>query len=155
MKVDMKNTYYVGMKTLTSDKPVQVNVSGLAMEDPQTILVRHTTDLYYEVTPLDGYIVIQNASQDGALLSLTKLRTTNMYAVSANSGVLPIQEEEVMAVMAYFDGRIAESNVEVEPEPEQPSTVPELETIEKNKLMASRLFATVQTWLQDEKGGAQ
>ena len=152
IKVDPQNTYYVGMKSLTADKAVKVNLSGLAMQHTTTIIVSHTTDLYYEVTPIGEYIVIQNASEDGALLSLTKLRTTNMYASTANSGVLPITEEEALLAVAAFDLALEEVQQE---QAELDANLGMAETIlEQNKQNARALFTTVRTWLDDETGGA-
>ena len=62
IKVDPKNTYYVGMKVINLGADVAnatVNVSGLSMDAFKTITVGHSADLYYEVTPMDGYIVIE------------------------------------------------------------------------------------------------
>ena len=159
IKVDPQNTYYIGMKTITPDKAATVNISGLTMAAPQVISVGHTTDMYYEVTPMDGYIVIQNGSADDALLALTKLRTTNMYASSANSGVQTIGQEESVSTMRVFAQRLAEAltpapepEKPVEPAPIPPETPPDTsvaeEILEQNKKLTKQLFTAVRTWLQ-------
>lgn len=166
MKVDPKNTYYVGMKSIVPGMPATVNVSGLDRAEPKTITVSHTTDMYYEVTPMDGYLVIQNGSKDGALLALTKLRTTNMYASSTDSGIQTVAPTEAVSTMGLFELRLAGSMNPPETEPEEPEiqnpVQPEAPAdtsiadriLERNKHLTERLFTAVRTWLEDGKGRA-
>lgn len=169
LKVDSKNTYYVGMKAINLSDEITaatVNVSGLSKADPQTITVGHSTDLYYEVTPIDGYLVIQNSSENGALLALTKLRTTNMSASSAENGVLNVKAEEAVRIMSVFSRKLEEPQDPVTPTPEpelpqEPEQMPEIgpdytvadKIVEAQKKMTQQLFTTVRAWLE-EKGGA-
>ena len=114
LKVDKSNTYYVGLKSLDGKK-VTANVSGISKANPQTIEIAHSIDMYYEVTPIEGYIVIENASTGDEILSITKLRTTNLTEPAINSGVLPVTQQEAVMMMARFALRM---NPPVYEEPE-------------------------------------
>ena len=114
MKVDKSNTYYVGLKSLDGKK-VTANVSGISKANPQTIEIAHSIDMYYEVTPIEGYIVIENASTGDEILSITKLRTTNLTEPAINSGILPVTQQEAVTMMARFALRM---NPPVYEEPE-------------------------------------
>ena len=160
VKVDPRHTYYVGMKSLNPDVPVTVHVSGVGRIAPQVIEVAHSADLYYEVRPFigdsedDAYIIIENAiTDDGntALLALTKLRTTNMYATTAESGVMKINAEEAVQTMNTFAVALEEAKNRPEETPEVNVT---LDPFEQDKLQTSWLFAAVRNWLEEEKGGA-
>ena len=146
MKVDEKNTYYVGMKSLRAGESVTVNVSGLNTANPKTITVSHTTDMYYEVTPMDGYLVIKNGSEGDALLALTKLRTTNMHQMPADNGVQAVAPAEAISTMELFDLRLAGATDAPETqEPAKPTAGEEL--LAKNKKLTEQLFTAVRTWL--------
>ena len=114
LKVDKSNTYYVGLKSLDGKK-VTANVSGISKANPQTIEIAHSIDMYYEVTPIEGYIVIENASTGDEILSITKLRTTNLTEPAINSGILPVTQQEAVTMMARFALRM---NPPVYEEPE-------------------------------------
>ena len=160
IKVNPKNTYYVGMKAMKTGTSVKVNVSGIAMSDPKTITVGHTTDMYYEVTPIVGndpdvgYIVIQNASEDGALLALSKLRTTNMLNSQAGHGILAAVKEEVLNTVVVFEKQLEEAKAEDALKPETPDEPIVVDPVEQKKELTNQLFTAVRTWLQDETGGA-
>ena len=138
------------MKSLTG-KPVKANVSGLDMADPTTIELSHTTDMYYRVTPVDGYIVIQNGSTDDALLSLTNLRTTNMTKPATNGGVLSVGSQEAVEIVEDFAGYLLEKQNEEEliPQPDEPEEVPTPEEqAQANQQQAAALFTSVRQWLE-------
>ena len=82
--------------------------------------------MYYEITPVDGYIVIENASDNDAVLSLTKLRATNVYnVVDDDCGILPAIAEEAVAVMTTFAMRMRPSVPETpEEQPEVSEDIP-------------------------------
>ena len=155
IKVDAQNTYYVGMKSITLGLAAKVNVSGLAMKDPQTITVGHSTDMYYEVTPIvdeetgDAYIVIQNASENDALLALTKLRTTNPHGDSAVNGVQLVAAAEAVSAMELYSEALEEAKTR--PEEEAPETEKPVDPLAINQQQTSQLFANVRTWLEEEK----
>ena len=155
LKVDEANTYYLGMKSLTGDK-VTVNVSGIT-GDPTTIELSHTTDMYYQIKPVDGYIVIQNGNQDEAILSITKLRTTNLYQVVENGGVELVAAQEAVDMMTRFT-KLMRERPQQEPEQVQPEVPEETrpspqQQAEANLLFAKQLLEAVRKWMQNEKGG--
>ena len=114
LKVDDSNTYYVGLKSLDG-KEVTANVSGISKANPQPIEIAHSIDMYYQVTPIEGYIVIENASTGNEILSITKLRTTNLTEPAINGGILPVTQQEAVMMMARFALRM---NPPVYEEPE-------------------------------------
>lgn len=130
LKVDPKNTYYVGMKSLNGNT-VTAAYSGVNTASVTEIDIQHSTDLYYQVVPVDGFIVISNASEENdtnaPVLSITKLRTTNATEVVENYGILPVEKQEALMAMSSFALRMNQQQPE-EPdasvEPEEP-TVPE------------------------------
>lgn len=144
LKVDPNNTYFVGLKSLTG-KAVTANVSGITLADPTQIELSHTTDLYYRVTPVNGYIVIQNGSKDGAILSVTNLRTTNLYEPVDGVGVLQIQADEAVEFMSVFTKMLHEEE-ELIPQPEEPLTLPQQQAA-KVEALGAALFEDVRTWL--------
>lgn len=101
LKVSGENDYFVGLKSLTG-KTVTANISGEDRADPTRITLSHTVDMYYRVTPIDGYIVIQNGSEGGEILSLTRLRATNPEAVPENIGLLSVTVDEAIDTMMLF-----------------------------------------------------
>ena len=142
LKVDTANTYYVGLKSLKGGL-INVNVSGITQADPTTIQITHTTDMYYQVTPVDGYIVIQNDNTDGAILSITNLRTTNPADPAPNGGVLAVAQEEAVLAMRSFTLKLRQQ----ENSGDQTQDPVEEDTDEKMKKI---LFAAVKSWLDAE-----
>ena len=105
--------------------------------------------MYYAVKPINGYIVIQNASTDGALLALTKLRTTNVNGYAVDAGIESVQAKE--AVQAVYAFRKALENPSDPPEQEIPDPVyPSVADLllERHKRLTQILFTDVRTWLQ-------
>ena len=149
LKVSESNFYYVGLKSLTG-APVAIHVSGIEQEDPTTITLSHTTDMYYRVTPVDGYIVIQNANEDGAILSITNLRTTNLTAPASDGGILPVTSQEAIDVIDNFATYMLmrpEEPQPSEPEEEMPSVE---EQVQATQQQAAALFTSVRQWLGTE-----
>lgn len=144
IKVDPRNTYYVGMKKLSADpdKPLSASVSGITNADvPVTVPVNHTTDLSYQVCPdADGYIVIANEGTSQDILSLTKLRTANNLGYAGN-GVELVQAQEAVAVMARFSMRLVARDEA--PAPEEPPI-----DNSENDILARELFGDVRRWLE-------
>ncbi|MBO5867516.1 MAG: hypothetical protein J6Q54_01250, partial [Oscillospiraceae bacterium] len=150
LKADSANTYYVGLKSLNG-MAVNANLSGLDTGDPTTIQLQHTTDMYYRVTPVDGYIVIQNGNADGAILSVTNLRTTNQDKPVAGGGVLTIAAEDAVEVMRKFSLYLQQKQEQNQiPTPDEP--VEELpsawDQVLANLERAEALFAYVRQWLK-------
>ena len=112
--------------------------------------------MYYEVFPQDGYIVIQNASPDGSILSLTKLRTTNMHKTSATNGIQSITPAEAVEATTLFSLSLGtELAPPVYPEKpdsttdnEQSDTLPEIiNPADTLKNFTDALFWDVKNWL--------
>jgi hypothetical protein len=109
--------------------------------------------MYYQVTPVNGYIVIQNANTDGALLSITNLRTTNLTAPAANGGILPVSQQEAVTMMEEFSAYMLEKQSKPEeiPEPSEPEEeLPSAqEQADQNLTLANALFTSVRQWLEN------
>ena len=152
LKVEEGNTYYVGLKSLTGGT-VTANVSGIDLKkEPTTITITHTTDMYYRINPIDGYIVIQNGNTDKALLSITNLRTTNVDEPVADGGVLPVAPQMAVMMMRRFSTYLMEQ--ENNPMPDEPAEeetrVPVQVYTEQTLAFASELFSSVRRWLETE-----
>ena len=154
LRVEEGNYYFVGLKSLTGGK-LTVNVSGIDRAQPKTIVLEHTTDLYYRVTPIDGYIVIQNASESG-LLSITRLRTTNLTKPAEKGGVLPVTRQQVLTAMEKFEFLLAQPTPEqpeqqpqtqpVQPAPETGPSAGEL-LLQSMDQLALEIFKSIRSWL--------
>lgn len=143
LKVDPNNTYYVGLKSLEGTDTI-ANVSGITTADPVAIQLNHSIDLYYQITPVDGYIVIQNGASNDSVLSVTKLRATNMYTSVMNCGVLPVNEEEVVSVMTAFSRRLM-ANADVETE--NGLALPVDPIMESFRQFLRTLFSDIRAWM--------
>ena len=142
LKVDPNNTYFVGLKSLDGT-PTVANVSGIDTADPVAINLSHSTDLYYRVTPIDGYIVIQNGATDNSVLSVTKRRAPNLTVEVVNSGVFAVQPEEATAVMTTLSRRLMQNNnVGTTVTPVDP-------TVQRFRDFLRILFGDVRAWLND------
>ena len=143
LKVDPNNTYYVGLKSLDGN-PTIANLSGITTANPVAVQLSHTADLYYRVTPIDGYIVIQNGATDDSVLSVTKLRATNLNGAVVNGGILPVQQEEAVAMMTAFSRRLMQ-NGSAEGEVVEPIDP----TVQLFRDFLRVLFGDVRAWLKD------
>lgn len=145
LKVDPTNTYYVGMKCLAGIS-VKAAVSGLSTEDQVFYTIGHASDLYYEVKPVNGYLVIANvsAADSGCLLSLTKLRATNGSTTIENGGVVYVTAQEALTVMSAF----MEALYAVPEIPAQPPVVEESEADKAHRQQINVMFADVRKWLE-------
>ncbi len=145
LKVEEGNTYYMGLKSLKGGK-VTANVSGVDQTlNPTTITITHSTDMYYRINPVDGYIVVQNSSAGEEILSITNLRTTNMQGPVANGGVVPVAPQMAVMMMRSFSARLLEQEND-EPTEETPKTPVQIHA-EETLALASRLFLAVRQWL--------
>lgn len=143
LKVAEGNNYYVGLKSLTGET-VTANISGKdTMAEPTSITLDHTADLYYQVTPIDGYIVIQNGG--GGILSITNLKTTNMTAPAENGGVLPVVRQNMLMFMQAYSMRLEEVEADKAAAPQ-----PETEEKVDSQQQVEALFDTVSQWLREE-----
>ncbi len=151
LKVEEGNTYYMGLKSLTGSTVI-ANVSGIDQsKEPTAITITHSTDMYYRINPVDGYIVIQNGNTDGAILSITNLRTTNMQEPVANGGVLPVAPQAAVVMMRNFSTRLLEQENDSGfdgPAEETPKSPVQIHT-EETLAFASTLFLSVYQWLDE------
>ena len=94
--------------------------------------------------------MIQNGSTDGALLSVTNLRTTNLTAPVADGGILPVASQEAVDLMEAFTEYLQEKqNAEEIPEPEE--EIPSVqEQVQTNQQQANELFGDVRRWLEND-----
>ena len=147
LKVEEGNTYYMGLKSLTG-KAVTANVSGVDQTlNPTTITITHSTDMYYRINPVDGYIVVQNSSAGEEILSITNLRTTNMQGPVANGGIIPVAPQAAVMMMRSFSARLLEQEND-EPTEETPKTPVQIHA-EETQAFASTLFLSVRQWLDE------
>lgn len=151
LKVEEGNTYYMGLKSLTGSA-VTANVSGIDQTlRPTAITITHSTDMYYRINPVDGYIVIQNGNTDGAILSVTNLRTTNMREPVANGGIIPVAPQMAVMMMRSFSARLLEQ--ENAPNPDEPTEEAAKSPVqihtEETLAFASKLFLSVRQWLDE------
>ena len=150
LKVEEGNRYYVGLKSLTGAE-LTVNVSGIDLADPTSITLSHTTDMYYQVTPVGGYIVIQNANTtSGAILSITNLRTTNMTGPAENGGVLQVKKQEALALMEEFTAYLIEKQNAPQPDDDEEKLPTAEEQAQVNAQLANEIFTDVRRWLNEE-----
>ena len=96
---------------------------------------------------MDGYIVIQNGADNESVLSVTKLRATNMYTSVMNCGVLPVTEEEVVSVMTTFSRRLMMNEADVETE--NGLALPVDPIMESFRQFLRTLFSDVRAWMHN------
>ena len=90
---NLQGAVYIGLKA-PEGKPTSVQLTNGNGTSKQEI--KHSTDLYYKITPNDdGLVVIKNTGD--SLLSITKLRTTG------NSGVGEMDLASLMSYVAEMD----------------------------------------------------
>ena len=149
LKVAEGNNYFVGLKSLNG-KEVIANVSGITQANPTAISLTHTTDMYYQVKPIEGYIVIQNGGAEGTILSITNLRTTNSLGPVSDGGVLDLTQAEAVEVISDYTAYVLARQEELENEPPAaPETeIPSAdEQAQANISLANSLFTSVRQWL--------
>ena len=119
--------YYIGMKA-----PAGATTAAFSdtAETNSGTEIAHTTDLYYAVTPVNGYITVKNAGETN-ILSVTKVKMTGEDTTSGIM-LLEMTEEEASNEVAAFSLRStvaysAAPEEEVTPAPEAP-TEPETPT---------------------------
>ena len=156
-KVD-ENLYsrvQVGLKSLTGEA-VQAVVSYFDEETAAAaqglVSITHAADLYYELMPMDGYVVIRNTSD--AILAVTKVKlmasgepeqiSLQVEKVSQAQVLAAVEEFDALPMMAY-SLRSSRPDVEI--------TVPEtsVEGVAAAQLRAlvEKLFGSVRKWLKE------
>lgn len=122
-------TFHVGLKSIEGES-LTVKVSG--GDVAKEIQLAHTGDMYYVVTPdANGYIVIENTSTSGGVLSVTNLKVLDpaanseavfsMRSSSVGEMLMAVDAFDVMAVAAYDAEPEAPSVSETPVEPELPA----------------------------------
>ncbi|MCD8020792.1 MAG: fibro-slime domain-containing protein [Clostridiales bacterium] len=95
---------YVGIKltgitTGTSATSGTVEVTNGS--EKTTLNITSTADQYYRITPdADGNVVIKNTSDTGAVISLTKIRTTSADSADSDENAISVTSDEDTAVYA-------------------------------------------------------
>lgn len=113
--------YHIGFRSPTGENVTVEYSAGADSKESKTI--NHTADLYYKVTPnTDGTITITNTS--GALLSVTKIRTSGA-AASQGLMLLSMTEDEALDTVAAFSLMRVVDTEEEPVDPETPSTDPD------------------------------
>ncbi len=134
--------YYVGLKLLNGADAASVT-AGVLQADGSVARqsIDHSGDLYYQVTPVadgDGHytVTIQNRSEDDALLSITKLKVTNVPSAgtAAQSFLTDLSTENALAVasLAYAAPAVdtgLPTAPEEEPTPEEEPDAPAAEDV--------------------------
>ena len=88
------NHYYVGIKAPQGESKVKLTTESSAVEKT----ISHSTDLYYEVVPNKGSIVITNTGDN--IISLTKLRITTGTTDTADAGQA-IDADDVPKLLSF------------------------------------------------------
>ena len=98
------------------------------------------------MTPIDGYIVIENGSEDESILSVTKLRTTNYMDASSGDGILmPVTADEAVEVMVEF----RETMEQMANQAPQEEAISLREKVAAGIIAAAKeIFGNVRTWLK-------
>lgn len=116
--------YYVGLKSPTGET-VCVNIlkDGAA----QMLELDHTTDLYYEVTPVGGIVLMENIGSD--LLSVTKIKVTGPDGAPVENAEFfePVDQPTVLRMVRTLrEEAAAEPEIPEDTEPTEP-TGPEVD----------------------------
>ena len=150
----------IGLKSLTGDAVTAQVSNGAKVAE---ISLVHTTDLYYNAIPdVNGYVVISNASENGALLSVTKVKFMVNDAVeeatSIDSLLDAVDAFDAMPVVLYNaePEEFTPPEVEIEnPDPEPTNPEPDPEPGEPERPvddpvgdLLRRLFSAFRGWLK-------
>lgn len=119
--------YYVGLKSPTGEK---VCVKILKDGAEQLLELDHTTDLYYEVTPVEGIVLIQNDGFDveynefDNLLSVTKIKVTGPDGTEVETADFfePADQPTVLRMVRTLrEEAAAEPEIPEDTEPTEPT----------------------------------
>ena len=149
---DLYSRVQVGLKSLTGEK-VEAVVSYFDEETAAAaqglISLSHTADLYYELMPMDGYVVIRNNSDAILAVTKVKLMTTGdpkqiavkVEKISRAEILAAVEDFEALPVMAY-SLRTARPDVDIT-DPE--ISVDELAAAQLRALI-EKIFGSVRKW---------
>lgn len=153
-KVD-ENLYsrvQVGLKSLTGEE-VQAVVSYFDEESNAAaqgmVSIPHTADLYYELMPMEGYVVIRNTSD--AILAVTKVKlmvSGDPQQISAQ--VEKVSQAEVLEAVDEFDALPMMTyrlrNFRPDVEITQPEASPEELAMVQMRALIEKIFGSVRKW---------
>jgi hypothetical protein len=153
-KVD-ENLYsrvQVGLKSLTGEE-VQAVVSYFDEESDAAaqgmVSIPHTADLYYELMPIEGYVVIRNTSD--AILAVTKVKlmvSGDPQQISAQ--VEKVSQAEVLEAVDEFDALPMMTyrlrNFQPDVEITQPEASPEELAMAQMRALIEKIFGSVRKW---------
>ncbi|MEE1328918.1 MAG: hypothetical protein UHS47_10290, partial [Oscillospiraceae bacterium] len=142
----------VGLKSLTGEE-VQAVVSYFDEESNAAaqgmVSIPHTADLYYELMPIEGYVVIRNTSD--AILAVTKVKlmvSGDPQQISAQ--VEKVSQAEVLEAVEEFDGLPMMTyrlrNFRPDVEITQPEASPEELAMAQMRALIEKIFGSVRKW---------
>ncbi len=126
-----ENSYYVGLKA--PNGTTTASLTNGSDDSAATATIGHASDLYYKVTPTNGYITIKNTGDN--LLSVTKIRSAGENVSADNTGILTANAQDAVqsAVAMRSASLVAYSATAAtyeELEAEETPAVTEPETVE-------------------------
>ena len=142
----------VGLKSLTGEE-VQAVVSYFDEESDAAaqgmVRIAHTADLYYELMPIEGYVVIRNTSD--AILAVTKVKlmvSGDPQQISAQ--VEKVSQAEVLEAVDEFDALPMMTyrlrNFRPDVEITQPEASPEELAMAQMRALLEKLFGSIRKW---------
>jgi hypothetical protein len=145
----------VGLKSLTGEE-VQAVVSYFDEESNAAaqgmVSIPHTADLYYELMPMEGYVVIRNTSD--AILAVTKVKlmvSGDPQQISAQ--VEKVSQAEVLEAVDEFDALPMMTyrlrNFQPDVEITQPEASPEELAMAQMRALLEKLFGAIRNWLKN------
>lgn len=142
----------VGLKSLTGEE-MQAVVSYFDEESDAAaqgmVSISHTADLYYELMPIEGYVVIRNTSD--AILAVTKVKlmvSGDPQQISAQ--VEKVSQAEVLEAVDEFDALPMMTyrlrNFQPDVEITQPEVSPEELAMAQMRALIEKIFGSVRKW---------
>ena len=146
----------VGLKSLTGEE-VQAVVSYFDEESAAAaqgmVTISHTADLYYELMPMEGYVVIRNTSD--AILAVTKVKlmaSGDPQQISAQ--VEKVSQAEVLEAVEEFDALPMMTyrlrNFRPDVESAQPEVSVEDVAAAQMRALLEKLFGSMRKWLKED-----
>lgn len=116
------------------------------------VSISHTADLYYELMPIEGYVVIRNTSD--AILAVTKVKlmvSGDPQRISAQ--VEKVSQAEVLEAVDEFDALPMMTyrlrNFRPDVEITQPEASPEELAMAQMRVLLEKLFGAIRNWLKN------
>jgi hypothetical protein len=146
----------VGLKSLTGEE-VQAVVSYFDEESAAAaqgmVSIAHTADLYYELMPIEGYVVIRNTSD--AILAVTKVkRMASGDPQQISAQVEKVSQAEVLEAVEEFDALLMMTyrlrNFRQDVESAQPEVSVEDVAAAQMRALLEKLFGSMRKWLKED-----